>query len=61
LVGGWVIFLLRSFLLSVRGVPELAVLEVYVERVHVEVNRELGVRLLTRRGDFLGYCSPVVV
>jgi hypothetical protein len=42
-------------------VPELAVLEVYVERVHVEVNRELGVRLLTRRGDFLDCCSPVVV
>jgi hypothetical protein len=59
--GGWVIFLLRSFLLFICGVPELAVLEVYVERVHVEVNREVGVRLLTRRGDFLGCCSPVVV
>jgi hypothetical protein len=50
-----------SFLLSIRGVPELAVLEVYVQQVRFEVNREVGVCLLTRRGGFLGCCSPVAV
>jgi hypothetical protein len=60
--GGRVIFLLWSFLppLHPRG-ARACVLEVYVQRVRVEVNREVGVCLLTRRGGFLDCCSPVAV
>jgi hypothetical protein len=60
--GGRVIFLLWFFLppLHPRG-ARACVLDVYVQRVRVEVNREVGVCLLTRRGGFLDCCSPVAV
>jgi hypothetical protein len=39
--------------------PELAVLEVEVERSRMEVNREVGARLLARRRDLIVCWSPV--
>jgi hypothetical protein len=58
---GEVVFLLRGFLLLDRGMLELAVLEAEIERSHIKVNREVGVRLrlLDRRRDLLVRCSPV--
>jgi hypothetical protein len=58
---GEVVFLLRGFLLLYRGMLELAVLEAEIERSHIKVNREVGVRLrlLDRRRDLLVRCSPV--
>jgi hypothetical protein len=39
--------------------PELAVVEVEVERSRIEVSREVGIRVLARRRDLIVCCSPV--
>jgi hypothetical protein len=39
--------------------PELAVVEVEVERSRIEVNQEVGICILARRRDLVVCCSPV--
>jgi hypothetical protein len=39
--------------------PELTVVEVEVERSRIEVNREVGIRVLTHRRDLIVWCSLV--